>query len=345
MAWTVTLEVVDCSSASTKLVGATVLDGSTTTSSTTDTNGRVTFTKDDSLASFIVKVNLHAYIGANKSLSRAQNGTVQTLCLNPLPTGTDPDNPDAPTGHGGDTDGGCFIVSAATGSSESAEVMRLRHLRDRVAMASRVGGQLIDEIYREYAQFSPAIAAELERNVMTQKAVLWGAVRPLLAWYSLAGVLAFEPTNQKAIDLATRDVADACPGYLGGEAIIGLLEVVRAGTPLPADTNPLLLEFAPRLQAAARLRCASWAILDPLLRTWRSATERLDVADQVGQWLAAAPLDVLTPPGAPDVLEAELHTLAGFLSFKPLARRKLGERLTAAWPDVAGAIARAGFGR
>jgi hypothetical protein len=207
-----------------------------------------------------------------------------------------------------------------------------------------VGGQLIDEIYREYAQFSPAIAIELERDLITQKAVLWGVVRPLLAWYSLAGVLAFEPANQTAIDLATRDLKAACPRYLGGESIIGLLEAVHAGAPLPAGTNPLLVEFAPRLQAAARLRCASWAILDPLLRTWRSATERLDVADQVGQWLATAPLDVLTPPGAPDVLEAELHTLAGFLAFKPLARRQLGERLTATWPDAASAVARAGLG-
>ena len=60
-------------------------------------------------------------------------------------------------GHGDDCsgpptpdNGGCFIVSAVTGSPRSAEVTGLRALRDRVASASSLGSQLIDAIYSDY---------------------------------------------------------------------------------------------------------------------------------------------------------------------------------------------------
>jgi hypothetical protein len=49
MVWTVTLEVEDCET-NTELVGASVLDGNGNTTSMTDANGRVTFTKNDSLS-------------------------------------------------------------------------------------------------------------------------------------------------------------------------------------------------------------------------------------------------------------------------------------------------------
>src|SRR6266498_456915 len=273
MSWTVTLEIVDCALPSTKLAGVEVLDGSTNSKSLTDVNGQVSYTKDDSLSNFIVKTNLIGYIGKNFSLSKTENGTIKHDCLQPIPDGIDPNDTNAPTGFGGDTDGGCFIVSATTGSSESTEVVRLRQLRDHVATASRLGGQLIDLIYRDYSQFSPEIAAELEQDVVAQKAVLWVVVRPLLAWYSLAGRLAQEPADQKAANQAAQEVLNACPQYLGGSSIIPLLEAIRGGGALPADAHPLFLEFAPRIQEAARLRFASWEIIDPLIKAWRSATD------------------------------------------------------------------------
>src|SRR5260221_145191 len=83
--------------------------------------------------------------------------------------------------------GGCFIVSATTGSPASIEVTHLRHLRDRVAAASGLAAKLIDAIYDEYYQFSPGIAANLEQDAVARNAVLRIVVRPLLAWYTLAG--------------------------------------------------------------------------------------------------------------------------------------------------------------
>src|SRR6266508_3655870 len=343
MSWTVTLEIVDCALPSTKLAGVEVLDGSTNSKSLTDVNGQVSYTKDDSLSNFIVKTNLIGYIGKNFSLSKTENGTIKHDCLQPIPDGIDPNDTNAPTGFGGDTDGGCFIVSATTGSSESTEVIRLRQLRDRVATASRLSGQLIDVIYRDYSQFSPEIAAELEQDAVARNAVLWVIVRPLLAWYTLAGILALEQADQKAANQAAQEVLNACPQYLGGSSIIPLLEAIRTGRALPENTSPLLLDFVPRIRQWARLRFASWAFLDPLVRVWRSATDNRDVVDEVAQWLATAPLEALAPPSDPQMLDVELGVLAGFFDFRPMARRQLGKRLTAAWPGAASALERVGF--
>ncbi|MEO8166024.1 MAG: hypothetical protein ABI619_11580, partial [Betaproteobacteria bacterium] len=124
----------------------------------------------------------------------------------------------------GNDDGGCFIVSVTTGSSESAEVNRLRQLRDDVAGVSGLSAQLISVIYDEYAQFSPGIAGELEQDAFARQAVLWIVVRPLLAWYTLAGTLALEQADQKAVSQAKRGVLKACPRFLGRSSIVTLLE-------------------------------------------------------------------------------------------------------------------------
>jgi hypothetical protein len=237
---------------------------------------------------------------------------------------------------------GCFIVSVTTGSSKSAEVNRLRQLRDGIKAISGLGAQLIDVIYDEYYQFSPGIAAELEQDAFARQAVLWVVVRPLLAWYTLAGTLALEQADEEAINQAVQDVLSACPRHLGG-SVVALLEAIRSGESLPADAPQLLLDFAPRIQEAARFRCASWAILDPLTRAWRSADSGLDVVEEVSQWLTTAPLEVLAPPSDPQMLDMELGVLASFFNFKPMARQQLGERLAAAWPDVASVLERYSF--
>jgi len=234
----------------------------------------------------------------------------------------------------------CFIVTATTGSSASEEIVGLRQLRDRIAAASGLGAQLIDAIYREYFQFSPAIAADLEQDVMAREAVLQIVVRPLFAWYTLAGTLGLE-RDRSAVKRAVQDIGKACPGYFGS-TISTLLEAIRAGEPLPADAPRILLDFAPKIQEAARLRFASWAILDPLVRVWASTAHQLDVTEEVAQWLATAPLEALMPPGGAE-LDLELGALANFLDFNPAARRRLGARLFEAWPYAANELERHGL--
>jgi hypothetical protein len=96
------------------------------------------------------------------------------------------------------------------------------------------------------------------------------------------------------------------------------------------------------VRKAAALPHAGWAILDPLARAWGAAGARRDVRAEVAQWLADAPLDKLARP-ADAVLDGELAALAGLFDFRPDARRVLGARLTQAWPQAIGALARHGF--
>ena len=171
------------------------------------------------------------------------------------------------------------------GSSQSVEVNRLRQLRDRVVAASGLSAELIDVIYREYSQFSPGIAAELQQDAVARMAVLWIVVRPLLAWYSLAGTLVFEQADQNVVNQAVQEVLSVCPRYLGGSSIATLLErLARGAIARRFPSTPL--DFAPRIREAARLRFASWAILDPLVRVWTLTTRHLDVVEEVAQWLA-----------------------------------------------------------
>jgi hypothetical protein len=237
----------------------------------------------------------------------------------------------------------CFIVSATTGSSEAAEVKRLRQLGDRIAAESRLGAQLFHLTYREYYQFSPEIAAGLEQDVIARTAVLWIVVRPLLAWYALARTLALAHADQNAVSQATQEVLSACPRDLSGALIATLLEAIQAGKPLPADVPQRLLAFAHRFQEAARFRFASWAMLDPLVRVWTSTTRHVDLVDEVSQWLANAPVEALAPPSDTKLLDVELTMLAGAFDFKPAARKQIGERLAIAWPEAANALERHGF--
>lgn len=236
----------------------------------------------------------------------------------------------------------CFIVSAATGSPESEEIIQLRLLRDRVEARSQLCGQLIDAIYREYFQFSPSIAFALEEDEIARKAVLWIVVRPLLAWYTLAGTLAFEQDNPQRVKKALQGVTKACPRYLRGSSIVASLDAILSNEPLGADTSPRLLAFVPKLRKAARSRFAVWAILDALRRVW-ATRKSVDLREQVAQWLADAPLDILTPPTNPERLESELQVLAKIFDFKPAARQQIGERLALAWPEAIGALKRSGL--
>jgi hypothetical protein len=346
MSWTVTLEVVDCASPSTLISGAHITAG-TYSLGYTDANGQRIIIDDLNIWEWVILTiskpgtevcnpahpNHHpGYISKNFTIHRDMDGTIQTVCLNQAPL------PDC-DGTGPTFD--CFIVTAATGSPESVEATRLRELRDRVGAASRLAAQLIDLVYGEYKEFSPGIAAELRRDGIVREAVLRMVVRPLFAWYTLAGTLAFEGADRKAVGRAAREVSNACPKYLGG-TIIPFLEAIRAKEELPANTPRVLLDLAPRV---AHLRFASWAILDPLVRAWRSATDRLDVVDEVGRWLADAPLEALSPSDDTGLLDRELGVLARFLDFRPTARARLGERLRTAWPHAAVALEQAGFVR
>jgi hypothetical protein len=346
MAWAVTLKIVDCAAMSTLLVGAKISSALLNPPGfvLTDANGQaIIFDPNDVWEWVNVTISKAGtggvpsdpgyhpgYVNKNFIVHMDMDGTIQTICLNAAPI---PD-PNSSTGVS------CFVVTATTGSPASLEVNSLRALRDRVSATSWLGARLVDAVYDEYARFSPAIAAELYHDATARGTVLASIVRPLFAWYTLAGTLGFEGDDRHACRQAAQDVVDACPPDLDGRAIVGLLEALRSGAPLPPALPPMLLGLASQV---ADFRFASWAILEPLIRAWRSATDDLDVVEEVAQWLAGAPLERLARPVDAASLEAELAVVADFLAFAPSKRTVVGERLLSAWPDAAGALQRAGF--
>ena len=314
MSWIVTLKIVDCATTSTLLSGVRIYSPLLNTlgnSVYTDSNGEAQiYDAYDQWEWVNLTISNAGYIAKNFVINMSMDGTVQTVCLNREPV-PDPNAP-PPTGPS------CFIVTATTGSPDSAELIALRALRDRISTVSTLGSTLIDEIYREYAQFSPAIANELTTDDTTRTMVLDIVVRPLLAWYTLAGDLGLNPDTHNH-DTAARNVTAACPTQYT-DLMTGLLHPDHHTTP-PTDLNHLIPH-------AGDYPLAAWAILDPLTRAWRSATEHLDVTDQVAQWLASVPLEALDLPTDPDTYQHELDTLTGFLRFNPHHQQRLHERLT-----------------
>lgn len=239
-------------------------------------------------------------------------------------------------------DDGCFIVSAATGSPQSDEINRMRLLRDRVAGISGLSGRLIDLVYEEYFRFSPEIAAHVAADRPARQAVLAVIVRPLLAWYALAGTLAIDGRGPSA-DQAARAVIGACPVFLRRHRIAAALNDVRAGKPLPSSAARLMGGLAPRIAEAAQMRFAGWAILDPLVRLWNATAHGHDIIAAVSAWLAEAPLEAVVPPAHPAALDFELGALARLLAFDPAVKPAVGARLSIAWPGAAAALSRHGF--
>ncbi len=218
---------------------------------------------------------------------------------------------------GGD---GCFVVTAATGSAQSIEIVRLRRLRDEIATTSGMAAQLIDAIYREYYQFSPGFAARIRESAVARRLVLAIVVEPLLAWYTLAATLALRRSDRRAVAESTDAIRAACGS--------------RAGKLLVATLRRLLR------RRLARVPLAAWAIADPLARVWAHANTSADLHQQVAQWLTSAPLDRMTPPRCGPALERELGVLFAFCAFNPAACADLKARATALWPAATAVSAR-----
>jgi|GEM_PF-6837872 len=339
MPWTVTLEVTECGSSS--VIAGAIVKVNNEERGNTDASGRLLLTFEDTNISPIVAVNnptgVFTWIANSWIFDKnADAGTIKSVCLENAPW-DDEDNPDVDVGE--TPDGGCFIVTAATGSTESREVTGLRRLRENVRAKSALAGRLIDAIYDDYAGFSPQIASELKGDTLSRTVVLESVVKPLFAWYILAGKLAIGHAGPDTVPSGVRNLIDACPDYLG-KTILPHLESIRKGEGLPKHAPAQFVELVPRI---GQLPFATWGILDPLIRAWRSATEDLDPADQIAQWLANAPIEALSPPDNGKLLEKELGALTHFFDFRPGARAHLGQRLAAQWPHAAQALESTGF--
>lgn len=215
---------------------------------------------------------------------------------------------------------GCFIVTAATGSDTSDEVGALRRLRDEVAARAPAAGRLIDAIYAEYWQFSPALAQRIDGDALLKDGTLMAAVRPLLGWYRLAGALALGGDAAAA----RVELAAACPGWMQPGSVAALIGRIRREGAVPAEAPAMLQDLAAHFVRAASLPLIDWAILEPLETLWSTAARQSDPVAAVAAWLAAAPVAPMALTGG-----AEAAQVAELVGFDPAARRRLEERIGA----------------
>ena len=284
---------------------------------------------------FQVAVTAAGYDPApNVFLNGLEYGITQTVELQPVGTGT---------GTGTGTGISCFIVTAATGSANSDEVVLLRELRSTVAGSSVLAARLIDGVYDEYRRFSPAVASWMDDDAHARQHARETVVTPVVAWYKLAGALALNGADRSIVEAAKGAAVDACPPELSPWHAAAMFDALRRGEPLPDNLPSALANLGARLTSASRMPLVAWAIFEPLSRIWSAAIRPRDLVGDVAAWLATAPLDRLAAP--PDhELEAQIREVVSLLGFDPAAREQLVARLNGAWPSAGPALSRAGFG-
>jgi hypothetical protein len=339
MPWEVGFKVVDCATNVPLVAG---IANGTQAISNTDFTGYGSAKIPDEFDTYTVSIIRVSSYPKSVTLIRSKDeGSIQVVCLDSAKTEEPPDSGGSGGSGGGGGDGSgrptlrCFIVSATTGSSDSAENMRLNMLRDRVLQTTELGSALLDAIYRDYYSFSPRIARELAEDDDLRGEILRIAVRPLLAWYRLAETLALDPDAPRSAEQAARVVLEACQVNAATmRTAATLLETVGQGDLLPAGAPTPLTYLASRLDDAMALPFASWAIVAPLVRIWTCAVSGADPMEEAIAWLADAPLDLLAPPAGYTRLHAELGLLARGPLASPVARHKIGARLALAWPHL-----------
>lgn len=332
MPWAVTIKITDCASNS-PLPGAWASDGAYG-NYTANSYGEIVTYVHDPWESLRIFVGNGCYNTREFWLNRGEHeGQTVTICLNRSPDCPPPS--DRPI---------CFIVSATTGSPESAENMRLNMMRDRMMKSTQIGGALLEAIYADYYSFSPAIARELDADLALRDGVLKLIVRPLIAWYGLVESLVLDSRDERAAERGATAVREACAAARRpARDVLATLQRIRYGEGLEPGVDRVLSYIASRWPDEEALPFAGWAIIDPLTRAWHCAADGVDPRMSAGAWLLSAPLEDLPTPPAEEDLGAELSLLARGPFADPLLRTAIGARLGAAWPELTHELRRHGF--
>jgi hypothetical protein len=244
----------------------------------------------------------------------------------------------------------CIVASVATGSPFSAEVHALRRFRDRTLRRTAVGMRFFDVLHREYYGFSVAVSRILATSPAAREQVADWLVRPLIRALELAQHYIRQPDAATRLgELVAGDqvvMSGLLPSLIWQEAR-RLLDLAAPGSPLAADLPPLdpavagiFLILQDKLPHCPHVR---WAIVDPL-RIYAGAqhwSRQGESASAVGQrlrrdfdeWASSIPLEYLREQVTAADWSRDLPELAVTLFTSVEARRRFGERLTAAIPQ------------
>jgi hypothetical protein len=241
-------------------------------------------------------------------------------------------------GPAGPSGNGCFIVSAVSGSPQSASVNRLNRTRDLLLRASVLGRDLVERIYREYYAFSPAIAAELTADPALRAMVHADVVAPLVEWYGLVEARYLHGDANIVTALAEMLLAGIQQGDMTG--LSDSYSAFARAAPLPVNAPSGLVYLRERIGSQAlSTALVRWAYAEPLDACFACAAQGADARDLLAKmagWIGRIPLEGAAAHRGAAEFETEVRNLAAALG-EPAMRHALGARLQtrfAAEPDL-----------
>jgi hypothetical protein len=258
----------------------------------------------------------------------------------------------------------CFIVSAAFGSPRAKQVESFQRFRDVTLRPSPFAEHFFADLDREYYQFSPQIATEVEACPQLKLWVKRLVVEPLLDYLTLAELYVTERGCVKPFAKAVEETFDR---YLHTLVEIKMQrseldDVAQATTQAWArlvrrviDNNNLRMA-APRaafradsvlnylasivITRAPTTTYTVWAVAEPLERYWRALARWVansanpsEIVHQLGNgiedWVATLPLPSTFLELSQESLATSLYRLADSIFTIQRVRHQFGERLLA----------------
>lgn len=257
----------------------------------------------------------------------------------------------------------CFIVSAAYGSPQAAQVRRLQKLRDNLLRHSILGDEFFAQVLAEYYQFSPQIAMDMNASPTLKLSISKLVVEPLIDFFTLLELYVRGGWQQKNFadqaDQLLRNFLKDLPraGFASNQVDIIYLEIERLKARLesrigetksqkvssmPATSTEVIavLDYLASIVETSTLttRYIAWAVVAPLVIYWtalsriksqqiQTDTIRVNIAEALNNWLGTVPIppafEHLGERAVRDSLAQLLETIFAI----PSVRQKIGSRL------------------
>lgn len=315
MTATVFLHITSCAT-NAGIPHATITDEEVGGSSQCDASGNLTFVWDDTdFPQYQIMASAAGFDSApNIFLVPQMNGTTQTFCLNP-----------APSGGGGGGGGGCLVATAAYGSAVAPQVKRLGTILDSTVTRTGWGRAFFDALSAEYYTYSPRIADEMAALPPFRESVRELFVAPFLDFLTTVKSIIASDENPSADDEVMNILRKppACDPIAVARELTASLESLtlrnQADRPAPPPFPPPsdAVGVVRYIVGVARglapcLDLSRWALLEPVTLHWqaladvnRSHRPISEISDEYGVQILKWTLRMQQIPGnstSPDAL-------------------------------------------
>jgi hypothetical protein len=309
---------------------------------------------------------------ADENQLRTVRGIARRDPASPNCGGCNGTNQNCGPGGGGAGAGGCFIASAAYGSTKAPGVTRLRKVRDRLCARSTLARRLYEAAWAEYRRFSPGVAAAMATDPALRRSVSLLVVEPAAAALPLVEDLLAGAADEVLVQRRYREIVGAFAALARAEGITGAMadrvaaklgeladvgppghdararQVDSEAEPLPSHAPDIVAattHLGRALIAAGAAPFIRWALLRPLALFWSDVASTLalragrDVSvihDILAAWLASMPVPPRYERLPLSLIVADLRGLAQAPLALATARRALSMRLAAAIAKIHG---------